>query len=59
MRNVSQKLLGYALGRTMLVTDLPLIDKLSANGRQSFTQLIEQIVTSRQFRNRRAPEVQN
>ncbi len=54
MKTFSQKLVGYALGRTMLVSDQPLIEKLSQSGETNFSKLIQEIVTSRQFRNRRA-----
>ncbi len=54
VRNFSKKLLGYALGRTMAVGDQPLIDQLSQAGSEArVSQLITQIVTSKQFRNRR------
>jgi hypothetical protein len=58
VKNFSKKLLGYALGRTMIVSDQPLIDemtKLGSNG--NISQLLTQIVTSKQFRNRRATPV--
>src|SRR5215831_18281951 len=52
-RTLSSKLLGYALGRTVQVSDQPLIDKMVAAGPDStMTQLAAEIVTSRQFRNR-------
>jgi hypothetical protein len=54
LRTLSQKLLGYALGRTILLSDQPLIDRMAAAGEgATFSQLAEQVVTSRQFRNRR------
>ena len=53
-----RKLLAYALGRQELVGDLPLLDSmaddLEADGRLS--QLVERIVTSRQFRFRGSSE---
>jgi mono/diheme cytochrome c family protein len=52
-RTLSYKLLGYALGRTVQLSDQPLIDKMVAAGPDStMTQLAAEIVTSRQFRNR-------
>jgi len=56
LKTFSQKLVGYALGRTMLVSDQPLIEKLSQSGGANFSKLIQEIVTSRQFRNRRAAD---
>jgi hypothetical protein len=54
LKNLSHKLLGYALGRTVIVSDQPLIDKLSKLGPQAtFVQLATEIVLSRQFLNRR------
>lgn len=54
LRTFSQKLLGYALGRTMLVSDMPLVEKLSQSGETNFSALVQEIVASRQFRYRRA-----
>ncbi len=52
-RTLSYKLLGYALGRTVLASDQPLIDRLvGAGGEATFSQLAAGIVTSPQFRNR-------
>jgi mono/diheme cytochrome c family protein len=54
--NLSRKLLAYALGRSLILSDEPLIEdmrnKLTADGYR-FTPLIEAIVTSPQFRNKR------
>lgn len=54
-RNLSGKLLGYALGRTELASDRPLLHQmqadLSAGG--GFSALVVRIVISPQFRNRR------
>ena len=56
---LSRKLLAYALNRTVQLSDEPLIDRmqsrLAANGYR-MQALIETIVTSPQFLNRRAPE---
>jgi hypothetical protein len=47
-------LLGYALGRTILLSDQPLIDRLAAaGGKAAFADLAAEIATSRQFRYRR------
>ena len=57
LRTLSQKLLGYALGRTMLASDQPLIEKLTAEGGEArFSKIVTGIVLSRQFRNRRQQE---
>jgi hypothetical protein len=57
--NLCRKLLAYGLGRTLILTDEPLIDemraKLSRNG-YTFDTIIEMIVTSRQFLNKRGAE---
>jgi hypothetical protein len=54
LKNFSKKLLGYALGRTMLLSDQPLIDQLSQAGSDAtISKLVSQIVNSKQFRNRR------
>ncbi|MEO8425967.1 MAG: DUF1592 domain-containing protein [Verrucomicrobiota bacterium] len=54
--NLCRKLLVYALGRTLLLSDDGIINdmraKLTANGYR-FSNLVETIVTSRQFLNRR------
>jgi hypothetical protein len=57
MRTLSQKLLGYALGRTVLISDRPLIDRLiAAGGQATIAQLAGEIATSPQFRNRSGGE---
>ncbi|HEU0124577.1 MAG TPA: DUF1592 domain-containing protein, partial [Bryobacteraceae bacterium] len=57
LRNLSYKLIGYALGRTVIASDQPLVDKLvQAGGAATFTQLATEIVTSPQFRFRRGLE---
>jgi hypothetical protein len=54
LRNMSYKLIGYALGRTVMASDQPLVEKLvKAGGDASLSSLISEIVTSRQFRYRR------
>ena len=53
MTTLSKKMLGYALGRTVLASDRPLIAEMTAaGGNASFSDLAVKIVTSRQFRNR-------
>ena len=57
LRNMSHKLIGYALGRTVLASDQPLVDRLiQAGGQATFTQLATEIVTSPQFRYRRGEQ---
>ncbi|MEO7191165.1 MAG: DUF1592 domain-containing protein, partial [Vicinamibacterales bacterium] len=53
MKTLSKKMLGYALGRTVLASDQPLIkDMVTAGGSATFADLAIWIVTSRQFRDR-------
>jgi hypothetical protein len=57
LKTFSQKLIGFALGRTALISDKALIDSMiQGGGEQSFSKLVAQVVTSRQFRYRRGPE---
>ena len=52
--NLSEKLLGYALGRTIIASDQPLLDRMVADGFEAtFEDLALEIATSRQFRYRR------
>lgn len=52
-RNLSSKLIGYALGRTVLAGDRRLVDSMvAAGGEVTFTDLTTMIATSRQFRQR-------
>jgi hypothetical protein len=54
--NLSRKLLAYALGRSLMLSDEPLIESMRTQLNQDgyrFTPLIEAIVTSPQFRNKR------
>ena len=52
--NLSEKLLGYSLGRTIIASDLPLLDRMVAAGFDAtFEELAIQVATSRQFRYRR------
>ena len=53
MTMLAKKLLGYALGRTVLVSDRRLVDEMArAGGSAPFSQLAVKVVQSRQFRNR-------
>jgi hypothetical protein len=56
--NLSRKMLVYALGRSLLLSDEPLIqrmnDRMTANGYR-FSALVETIVTSPQFLKTRTP----
>jgi hypothetical protein len=53
MTTLSKKMVGYALGRTVLASDRPLIAKMTAAGSHAtFTDLAIKVITSRQFRNR-------
>jgi hypothetical protein len=57
LRTMSNKLLGYALGRTVIASDQPLIDRMiGAGGDATFSRLVTEIATSRQFRYRRERE---
>jgi len=51
-RTLSNKLLGFALGRTVQASDQPLIQRMVAKGGgATFSELAAEIVTSKQFRN--------
>ena len=55
-QTVSVKLLGYALGRGGIVSDRPLIERMTdglARG-DRFGDLVVRVVTSEQFRNQRS-----
>jgi hypothetical protein len=53
MRTLAKKMLGYALGRTVLASDRALLDEMSARGGDvTFAELAIKIVDSRQFRHR-------
>ena len=58
--NLSRKLLAYSLGRSLMLSDEPLIEsmnaRLAANGYR-FASLVETIVTSPQFLNKRRTEI--
>ncbi|MCU1330788.1 MAG: hypothetical protein JWN34_6158 [Bryobacterales bacterium] len=56
-RTLSFKLIGYALGRTVLPSDTPLIDQIVASGgKATFADIAGQIANSRQFRSRPSKE---
>ena len=58
--NLSRKLLAFALGRSLQLSDEALIDQMKANLAKNnfrFRALVETIVLSPQFRDRRAPIV--
>ena len=58
--NLSRKLLAYSLGRSLLLSDEPAIEKLTAAlvaSGYKFSGLVEAIVTSPQFINRRPEAV--
>jgi hypothetical protein len=53
LTTLAKKMLGYALGRTVLASDRPLIKEMvAAGGNASFADLAVKVVTSRQFRHR-------
>ena len=52
-RTLATKLIGYALGRTVLPSDLPLVDKMLGDGGDApFSQLVSEVISSKQFRTR-------
>jgi hypothetical protein len=55
-RTLCSKLLGYALGRSELASDRPLIDQMIRDIEEGrgFSDLVTRIVSSKQFRNQRA-----
>jgi hypothetical protein len=59
LNNLCEKMLVYALGRSPMISDEPLLEamktKLVTSG-YKMSALIETVVTSRQFLNRRNPE---
>ena len=54
-RQFCRKLLGYALGRAVMLSDEPLLERLQARD-QSMGRIVEEIVRSRQFREIRGKE---
>jgi hypothetical protein len=58
--NLSRKLLAFALGRSLLLSDEPAIERMQTNliaNNYRFTPLVEIIVTSPQFLNKRRVDV--
>ena len=59
LENLSRKLLAYALSRSLMLSDDPTVDQmqaaLAASGYR-FDSLVETIITSPQFLNRRSPD---
>lgn len=57
IKTLSKKMLGYALGRTVLASDRALLDEMiAAGGNATFSDLAIKIVSSRQFRNHQGQE---
>jgi hypothetical protein len=57
LKTLARKMLGYALGRTVLASDRPLVDEMvGAGGNATFADLATKIVGSRQFRHRQGDE---
>lgn len=57
-RHFTRKLLGYAVGPAVLPGDKALLDRMNASletGGHRFSALVEEIVTSAQFTQRRTP----
>ncbi len=55
MQQFARKVLGFALGRTVMGSDDPLLDEIAATGgQQTFANLATKLATSKQFRYRRA-----
>ena len=56
-RTLATKLLGYALGRTVVPSDLSLVDKMVAEGGDApFSELVLDVVNSKQFRTHKPAE---
>ncbi len=58
-RNLCEKLVGYALGRTILLSDEQLVDRMTTELEQNdgrFSVLVTTLVNSQQFRYRRGAE---
>ena len=57
MTTLSRKMIGYALGRTVMASDRPLIrEMMQEGGDATFADLAVRIATSRQFRNHAGDE---
>jgi Protein of unknown function (DUF1585) len=50
VKQFSRKLVGYALGRSVQLSDQPLIDQMTGTEGHRVADLVEQIVRSPQFR---------
>jgi len=53
VKQFSRKLLGYALGRSVILSDMPLLDKMKADleaDDYKISTAVEAVVLSRQFR---------
>lgn len=59
LKQFSRKLLGYALGRGVQLSDQPLLDEMVQAKEQRVADLIERIVRSRQFREIRGQNVES
>jgi hypothetical protein len=57
LRQFSRKLLGYALGRSVQLSDQPLLDEMVKSDGPRIGELVEKIVLSPQFRNGRGKEI--
>ena len=60
LENISRKLLSYALGRTLQLSDDPVVEQMEARMSAAgyrFGSLVETIVSSPQFLNKRRPEI--
>ena len=56
LRQFCRKLLGYALGRSVQLSDRPLLEELVRKSERSIGEVVEAIVLSRQFREIRGAE---
>jgi hypothetical protein len=57
IKTMARKLIGYSLGRTVQLSDLPLVEKLAAaGGNATMSQMLAEIAASKQFRYRPARE---
>jgi hypothetical protein len=57
VRQFSRKLLGYALGRSVLVSDEPLLERLGAAADEGAVRMVQLIVDSPQFRSIRGRDM--
>ena len=57
VKTLSRKMLGYALGRTVLASDRSLLEEMAAaGGNATFSELAVKVIASRQFRNHASGE---